>query len=448
MLQRSIIISPILSLAFSLFCAEFFHPGGIMTTNAFVLTNNNANRHRLDIIRGEALSTSSLKFTNDGNNSDEEYILAGDVEQVVRPVGGLTKGPSSLLEAHTTNRNDGDSKELEGEAEPNPIKIISRIKADLEKNGYVMIPGGNYRALLLYFGATSNDLDMLTSGCIHEQVEKDREPNMFFRQVAFHRTILQDDSVSLANCEAVTQICKEEICNDEGAKVYFERSGTRKWSVPPKDYVDSTVSMAIARINDFLQPDVHHHQSNVNVDSPVTINDQVLIRVNKGISGIVKDIDHDFDLAEPTPEGIHQDGTEMSSVTLINRCNVDKTVGSESRIWKLEQPTGNYDSSKFGVLDEADKTDPKIQIPDDNGFDWNNCLLDTALDAHFDTIIFNDRDVKHEVRSFFQEKDTTGPCYRDVIVNFVRKPLSDGSDMKVEDVFVNGEYISKLSSIV
>jgi hypothetical protein len=439
MLQRSIITFPILALACSLFCAEYFHPGSRTTTNAFVLNNNSANRRK-------HYKISHLKFTNDGNNNDEEYILASDVEQIVRPVGDLTMGPSSLLKAYTTNRNDKDSKEPEGGVESNPIKLISKIKADLEKNGYVMIPGGNYRALLLHFGATSNDLDMLTSGSIHEQVEKDREPNMFFRQVAFHRTILQDDSVSLANCEAVTQICKEEICNDEGANVYFERSGTRKWSAPPKDYVDSTVSIAIASINNLLQPDVHHHQSNVNVDSPVTINDQVLIRVNKGISND-KDNDKDngnddHDLAEPTPEGVHQDGTEMSSVTLINRCNVDKTFGSESRIWKLEQPTGNYDSSKFGVLNKADNktTDP--------GFDWNNCLMNTALDTHFDTIIFNDRDVKHEVRAFFQEKDTTGPCYRDVIVNFVRKPLSDGSDMKVEDVFVDGEYISKRSSIV
>ena len=46
--------------------------------------------------------------------------------------------------------------------------------------------------------------------------------------------------------------------------------------------------------------------------------------------------------------------------------------------------------------------------------------------------MFNDRKVKHEVRRFFRNEDEE-LCYRDVIVNFVRKPLSDGSDTKLVD---------------
>ena len=40
--------------------------------------------------------------------------------------------------------------------------------------------------------------------------------------------------------------------------------------------------------------------------------------------------------------------------------------------------------------------------------------------------------VKHEVRGFFA-KDETKASYRDVIVNFLRKPLSNGMDQRMVD---------------
>ena len=48
--------------------------------------------------------------------------------------------------------------------------------------------------------------------------------------------------------------------------------------------------------------------------------------------------------------------------------------------------------------------------------------------------MFNDRMAKHETRPF----DGNRPALRDVIVNFIRKPLVDGSDKKLE----NGGIIS------
>lgn len=154
----------------------------------------------------------------------------------------------------------------------------------------------------------------------------------------------------------------------------------------------------------------------MNTNSNFTINDQLLIRINK-----------DADIAEPTPEGIHQDGTEISSVTLIHRENVKAVSGGESRIWSLDQPTGNYDSVEFG------KVLPSPTLNDSADFSWDNCLFDKALESPWETIIFNDRKVKHEVRSFLRDKGSKAPCYRDVIVNFVRKPLSDGSDKRMVD---------------
>ena len=65
-----------------------------------------------------------------------------------------------------------------------------------------------------------------------------------------------------------------------------------------------------------------------------------------------------------------------------------------------------------------------------DGFSWGNCLFDKALESPWETIYFNDRMVKHEVRPFHREAGRSGPCHREVIVNFVRKPLSDGSDFR------------------
>jgi hypothetical protein len=219
----------------------------------------------------------------------------------------------------------------------------------------------------------------------------------------------------LAGCESVTSLSDKEICSTEGAKVYFERSGVRKWSLPPLAYIDSTVPEAIAKVMEFLQPTNHDDQENtVNTQSKVTIDDQLLIRINKTPG------DKE---AEPTPEGIHQDATEISSVTLIRCENVAKDRGCESRIWNLDQPTGNYNSTLFGKFD--DEEDSYLLVPD--GFSWDNCLFNKVLESPWETIIFKDRMVKHEVREFFPH-DASKASYRDVIVNFVRKPLSNGAD--------------------
>ena len=79
----------------------------------------------------------------------------------------------------------------------------------------------------------------------------------------------------------------------------------------------------------------------------------------------------------PTPEGIHQDNTEISSVTLIGRYNV--TSGGESRLWNLDTPTGNYNEDDFKV-----------------GKMNGNLILNHALKDPWETLFFNDRQLKHE----------------------------------------------------
>jgi len=292
-----------------------------------------------------------------------------------------------------------------------PEVAVQFIKKELEEKHFVHIPAEIYRGLLMWKGATEQDLDAVESGRVHQETPQDLEPTMYFRKVAFHRMVLDAHGLGSpipANQQAVTQIDKKEITSDTGAKVFFERSKPRVWSLPPKSYSESTVSSAMAALNTLLLPgvDEHHPQGNLNMESTNVINDQILIRITK---------EHDSD-ESPTPEGIHQDGTEISSVTMIGRRGV--TSGGESRIWKLESPIGNYSSDSYGCF----KHIQSINAPKD--FDWKNCILDRTLQAPWETILFNDRLVKHEARGF----DGPRPCLRDVIVNFIRKPLSDGSD--------------------
>ena len=106
-------------------------------------------------------------------------------------------------------------------------------------------------------------------------------------------------------------------------------------------------------------------------------------------------------------------------------------MGSETRIWTLDQPIGNYSSTEFGTLNGT---------PPD-GFSWDNCIFNKMIKTPWETVLFNDRMVKHEVRAFLQE-DETSPAYRDVIVNFLRKPHVDGTDLKIV-VGENGEMLKQ-----
>ena len=296
-------------------------------------------------------------------------------------------------------------------------RCVQEIRNQLETAGWVWICGDVFRELLIWRGASLEDLAAIESGGIHANVSRDLEPAMHFRQAAIHRVILdagnRESAPMPANCQAVTQLATEEIAEFEGATVNFKRSGTRYWAMPPKAYADSSVAMAFGRLHNLLHPDTHHPQANINHLSKLVINDQALLRINKDSGG-----------AEPSPEGIHQDGSEITSVTMIDRHNV--ASGGESRLWSLAQPPGNYDSDTFGELNDT----PRITTP--KGFDWENCLLNQALTSPWDTVYFNDREVKHEARNF----QCSGPDgHRSVIVNFVQKPLLDGSDkVRIGDV--------------
>ena len=249
---------------------------------------------------------------------------------------------------------------------------------------------------------------------------------MHHRQVAMHRMLLDPskNEVSPARTNGCVQIVKNEIASSsEGStlnyKRYFDfyrnqnlfnpstlfsvfsRYGTRWFELTPDVYSRSSIPSAMAVINMQLLPRKYHAQDNINTEHPVTINDQVLIRVQHK-----SEHSEQSDDFSPTPEGIHQDNTEISSVTIINRFNV--THGGETRLWTIDAPTGNYREEEFHQMEDK-------------------LVLNYPLQHQWESVFFNDRTLKHEARAFYGGHKAT----RDVIVNFIRKPLKDGSDVKL-----------------
>ena len=298
--------------------------------------------------------------------------------------------------------------------EQNCASVLCCLRQELASKQFIFIPGIVYRELLLAFGATKEDLNAMESGAVHNEVAHDMEPSMSFRQVAFHRMLLemQEPAESVGNQDlgkdhtipevksiyparkqAVTQILDTEIAST-GAD--FKRSGTRYWNMPPRSYAhESTVPMSRAKLHSVFLPAKHHAQKNIKTKSTHVINDQILIKITRNAT---------LEEAEPTPEGRHQDGSEISVVTLIERVNV--VSGGESRIWTLECEKG------------------KTNTPDEEN-DLDKCLFGQALTHPWDTILFNDREVSHDVVPFEISGDTGS---RSVIVDFIRMPLSDGAD--------------------
>ena len=311
-------------------------------------------------------------------------------------------------------------------AEHETLSVASTIKEKLANQGYAWINANLFRRLLKNLGAVESELVFIEEGGYHSQIKPSAsEPELFFRDSSSHNVLLDDtkglnqDSYIATNYPVATFIPKTEISSGNKAKVEMDRSGIRIWNMPPKGFSGSSVSVAMAKLHKLFLPENQHSQSHLDMLSNTTIDTQEFYRINK----------HLAEHAEPSTEGIHQDGYEMLSVTLIKRHNVLR--GGETRIWNLQQPIGYYGNADFG-------NDNNITtVPDIEGFRWSNILFRKTLTQPWETLVINDRAVKHESRAFFS-KEKGKPCYRDVIINNMRKPLLGGIDkMLIDGKIVN-----------
>lgn len=129
-----------------------------------------------------------------------------------------------------------------------PQYALQCLRKELEATHFVWISGETYRSLLKWKGATERDLHAIESGSVHEELPTDPEPSMFFRQVAFHRMVLDSEgnlAPFSANMPAVTQTNPDKHVSDTGTEVKFEHSAVCQWPLPPVRYQQSTVSVAM-----------------------------------------------------------------------------------------------------------------------------------------------------------------------------------------------------------
>ena len=82
-----------------------------------------------------------------------------------------------------------------------------------------------------------------------------------------------------------------------------------------------------------------------------------------------------YRLADPGPEGIHQDVCELTVVVLINRENVEEESAG-NRVWSLEQSCGK---------------------PTEKDIKSDKVLKELVMKDTFDTLFLLDKEVKHEV---------------------------------------------------
>jgi len=95
-------------------------------------------------------------------------------------------------------------------------------------------------------------------------------------------------------------------------------------------------------------------------------------------------------------------------VLFVGSENIGK--GGKTRIWNLDMPKGYYSDEKFEDMKKS------AQV-----------IFEHKLSKPFETLFIRDRFIKHEVR-YFSAKNPTQKCVRNVIVNFLRKPLLNGAD--------------------
>jgi len=232
--------------------------------------------------------------------------------------------------------------------------VVDGLRQTMLRDSFVHIDGATFRELLVWQGADPSDLDAIEMGKIHAATEQDKEPTMAFRQIAFHRMVsLEGKPFVPAQYRAITQIAEKEISSADGARVYFERSGTREWNLPPPSYAQSSLPAALARVNTLLMSDWQHtDQPNLKQHQSAIINDQLLIKVNK-----LSDSEE-----SPTPEGVHQDGTEVSSVTMIERKGI-KVGAPRARHPRYTRVYSRFTHASCAVQPVAPRALPRTSPP-------------------------------------------------------------------------------------
>jgi len=283
---------------------------------------------------------------------------------------------------------------------------VHALRKNLRLDGWLHISSTQMVALLKHFGALVPDVRRVADPKTSPHSELwFNEPQLPWKKTQASRYILRKpyETSNFEGCDAKSTVVYEVSKEQVDFADYWEDSASsvRSWHTLPEWYGTETnsVYMAYQRLAHCLIDPAMPASPGCVDTSDLYMSDHFCIRINKK--------PEDSSMAQPSPEGVHQDGSDIIMISFMNRENVDPSTG-QSRIWTMDQPSGPYPEEEFASI-------------------RHKCLTDMVMSEPFETLLAIDSLVKHEARSIKPViKDL--PCSRDVIVQWTRTARISGCD--------------------
>lgn len=300
---------------------------------------------------------------------------------------------------------------------------IDSIRKELYDKSFTKIDSTKMIGVLMYFGASWGNIKRMVNRDTSPHSELTfTESHMPWKKTHASRYVLYKDNYGQefrgCSCDAPVMYEVEKTQVDFG-ELLRNPPTVRSWECLPMWYGTPTNSLYMAYqklayvlIDTSLPP-----APNCEEDSPIYLSDHFALRITKKPG--------DSDMAQPSPEGVHQDGSDIIMMTLVNRNNCRPDSGG-SRIWSMSQPTGPYQPKDFASFK-------------------HRCLEDHVMTNPFETILAIDSRVRHEARPI-HPIDPSLPCSRDVIVHWTRSPKKSGCDV-IGDTSFAKNWISPKSKL-
>jgi hypothetical protein len=304
---------------------------------------------------------------------------------------------------------------------PVSVTELSALKESLFQEGWLHLSSKDMVAALKYFGATTKDLCRVADPTssphsdlwFHETLLpwKRTQASRYMLRKKKTGTLSSPSSSSsfhadfdtFEGCDSKSvvryEVNKEQV--DFGEYWKEANSKVRTWE-PLADWYGSeknSVYMAYQKLSHFLIETSMDPSPGCVAGDDIYVSDHFNIRITK--------TPEDGENAQPSPEGVHHDGSDIIMITLMNRKNVEKESG-QSRVWHKTHPSGPYSEDSFDNIKEK-------------------CLKSFAMIQPYETLLAVDSKVKHEARAIKPLiKDME--CSRDVTVHWTRTPRLSGCD--------------------
>jgi len=269
--------------------------------------------------------------------------------------------------------------------------------------GFAAIDGHVMRDILKKdFGATEADLNAYAG--LWDRVGQD--PTYSFRMSSQTRWHFQEDLNMLQRLEKAPFI----LTYGDNAVLQDE---VREFAEGSDDFIDSTVHVAMMKFVRFFLKEVHGGSGTEKGLGYISGSHQFRVKKDAEVAAPEKSANPDGTKKDcPTPEGVHQDGASVVIVTYINSKNLAPRAG-ESRVYSKDQAGGPLSRTTSVEARQITR------------------LAERNLVTPFETILLNDREVKHDNKPL-ELFDPSQSGFRDVHVIWARDYQEEYKDLDEE----------------